>query len=49
MARNLLANLVGSIRPISYIDRRGRLRGNLIGMFHLMTGRLTPEHILKLK
>jgi GT2 family glycosyltransferase len=49
IARNLLANLVGSIRPRSYIDRRGRLRGNSIGMFHLMTGRFTPEHILKLK
>jgi GT2 family glycosyltransferase len=49
MARNFLANLVGSIRPESYVDRRGRLRGNLIGMFHLMVGRLTPEYILKLK
>ena len=48
-ARNFLANLVKSIRPESYVDRRGRLRGNLIGMFHLMTGRLTPEYILKLK
>ena len=47
-ARNFLANLVKSIRPESYVDRRGRLRGNLIGMFHLMTGRLTPEYILKL-
>ena len=49
MVRNLLANLVGSIRPESYVDRRGRLRGNLIGIFHLTAGRLTPEHILKLK
>ena len=48
-ARNLLANLVKSIRPESYVDRRGRLRGNLIGMLHLMTGRLTPEYVLKLK
>ena len=47
--RNFLANLVKSIRPESYIDRRGRLRGNLIGLFHLMTGRLTPEYILKLE
>jgi GT2 family glycosyltransferase len=49
MAWNLLANLVGSIRPESYIDRRARLRGNLIGVFHLLTGRLTPERVLKLK
>jgi hypothetical protein len=48
-AKNFLANLVKSIRPESYIDRRGRLWGNLIGMFHLMTGRLTPEYILKMK
>lgn len=48
-ARNFVANLAKSIRPESYVDRRGRLRGNLIGIFHLMTGRLTPEYILKLK
>ena len=48
-ARNVLANLVKSIRPESYVDRRGRLRGNLIGMLHLVTGRLTPEYILELK
>jgi GT2 family glycosyltransferase len=48
-ARNFLANLVKSLHPEGYIDRRGRLRGNLIGLFHLMTGRLTPEYILKLR
>ena len=48
-AKNVLANSIKSIRPESYVDRRGRLRGNFIGMFHLMTGRLTPEYILKLK
>jgi len=47
--KNFIANLVKSIRPESYIDRRGRLRGNLIGVFHLITGRLTPEYVLKLK
>jgi GT2 family glycosyltransferase len=46
--KNFLANLVKSIHPESYVDRRGRLRGNLIGLFHLMTGRLTPEYVLKL-
>lgn len=49
VSKNFLANLVKSVRPESYIDRRGRLRGNLIGMFHLMTGRLTPEYILQLE
>ena len=30
MARNLAANLVRSLRPEPYIDRRGRLRGNVL-------------------
>ena len=47
-ARNFLANLVKSIKPESYVDRRGRLRGNLIGIYHLMTGKLTPEYVLEL-
>jgi GT2 family glycosyltransferase len=47
--KNFLANLIKSIRPESYVDRRGRLQGNLIGMFHLMIGRLTPEYVLELK
>jgi len=47
--RNFAANLVKSIRPESYVDRRSRLRGNLIGIFHLMIGRLTPEYILEMK
>jgi GT2 family glycosyltransferase len=46
--RNFLANLIKSIRPESYVDRRARLRGNLIGLLHLITGRLTPEYILQL-
>ena len=48
-ARNFLANLIKSIKPESYVDRRGRLRGNLIGIAHLITGRLTPEYILELE
>jgi|HubBroStandDraft_4_1064222.scaffolds.fasta_scaffold22864_2 glycosyltransferase involved in cell wall biosynthesis len=47
--RNFVANLVKSIRPESHIDRRGRLRGNLIGLLHLLTFRVTPEYISKLK
>lgn len=48
-ARNFLANLVKSFKPESYVDRRGRLRGNLIGIFHVITGRLTPEYVLELE
>lgn len=46
--RNLLANFYKSVRPESYIDRRGRLRGNLLGLWHAGTGRIEPEFILKL-
>ena len=47
-SRNFVANVVKSIRPETYVDRRGRLRGNLIGIFHLAIGQLMPEYILKL-
>lgn len=46
--RNCGMNLVRSFRPETYIDRRGRLRGNLIAVLHLLTGRAAPEHILTL-
>jgi len=48
MLRNLAANLLRSIRPEPYIDRRGRLRGNLLALAHLLRGRIEPEHIIKL-
>jgi glycosyltransferase involved in cell wall biosynthesis len=48
MLRNLLANLVRSVRPEPYVDRWGRVRGNWIALAHLMTGRLDPGYILRL-
>jgi GT2 family glycosyltransferase len=48
MARNIVANLVRSLWPEPWIDRRGRLRGNLLAACHLMMGRIEPEHILKI-
>lgn len=47
-ARNVLANCVKSIWPEEYVDRRGRLWGNVIGIWHIMNGRITPEFILEL-
>jgi GT2 family glycosyltransferase len=44
--RNVLSNVVKSIAPEAYIDRRGRLRGNLLGLCHLVAGRLNPEYVL---
>jgi GT2 family glycosyltransferase len=48
IGRNLVANLVRSVSPEAYIDRRGRLKGNCLGIYHVMKGRIEPEHILKL-
>jgi GT2 family glycosyltransferase len=48
MARNLAANIVRSLWPESYVDRRGRLRGNLLALMHLFRGRVQPEYILEL-
>ena len=47
-AKNLTANLVKSLRPESYVDRRGRLLGNLIGLQDLLLGKADPTKILKL-
>lgn len=48
MSRNLLANAAKSFRPEPYIDRRGRLRGNLLAAWHLLRGKVEPEYILNL-
>jgi glycosyltransferase involved in cell wall biosynthesis len=48
MARNVIANAVRSLWPEPWVDRRGRLKGNIIAFFHLMTGRIEPEYILRL-
>lgn len=47
-SRNFVANALRSIRPEPYIDRRGRLRGNLIALTHVIRGRLEPEYVLKI-
>jgi GT2 family glycosyltransferase len=48
MARNVAANVAKSFWPEPYVDRRGRLKGNLLAAYHLMRGRIEPEHVLKL-
>jgi GT2 family glycosyltransferase len=42
-ARNVLVNAVRSVRPERFIDRRGRLRGNVVALGDLVRGRLAPE------
>jgi glycosyltransferase involved in cell wall biosynthesis/GT2 family glycosyltransferase len=41
--RNVASNVSGSLRPEPFIDRRGRLRGNLKGFADIMRGRIEPE------
>lgn len=43
IGRNVVANVIMSVRPEPYIDRRGRLFGNLIALFDIIRLRLTPE------
>jgi len=47
-AKNLLSNAVRSLRPEPFIDRRGRLLGNVIAVTDLIRGRIAPERILDL-
>jgi hypothetical protein len=46
--RNILANALRALYPEPYIDRRGRLRGNLIGLWDVATGRWRPERAAEL-
>jgi GT2 family glycosyltransferase len=48
IAKRCLANLVRSIHPELYVDRRGRLRGNLLAFWEIVTGALSPMRILQL-
>lgn len=48
MFRNITSNLFRSARPEPYIDRAGRLRGNIMGLLDVLRGRLTPERAKKL-
>jgi len=48
MLRNLAANAARSLWPEPYVDRQGRLRGNLSALADLLAGSLHPERILEL-
>lgn len=48
VTRNGLKNILRFPFPEPYVDRRGRLKGNLLALLHLMQGKLDPERILKL-
>lgn len=48
IARNVASNLALWFRPEPYVDRRGRLRGNLRGFADAVRGRLEPERARQL-
>lgn len=48
MGRNLLANAVRSLKAEPWVDRRGRLSGNLRAVADLLTGRLDPNRVARL-
>ena len=47
--RNVSSNVVRSARPEPFVDRRGRLRGNLLGLADVLRGRLEPERAATLR
>ena len=47
-SKNVIINALHSLRPEPFVDRRGRLRGNMIAIADFMRGRLAPERILEL-
>jgi glycosyltransferase involved in cell wall biosynthesis len=48
VSKNLLINAVRSFRPEPFVDRRGRLLGNMIALADIVRGRIAPERILEL-
>ena len=47
--RNMAANLLRAFYPEPWIDRKGRLKGNMIALIDWSIGRLSPLRILQLK
>ncbi|MEI3852990.1 MULTISPECIES: glycosyltransferase family 2 protein [Ensifer] len=48
MGGNIAANILGSLKPQGLVDRRGRLKGNLIAFGDFVRGRLDPRRVLDL-
>ncbi len=49
VARHILMNLLRSPFPEPWIDRAGRLRGNLAGLADLLRGHLAPDRAARLR
>jgi GT2 family glycosyltransferase len=48
IARNMAMNVLRSTWPEPYVDRRGRLLGNVLALRDLVVGRMIPERVLEL-
>jgi GT2 family glycosyltransferase len=48
MLKNFSKNAWRALHPEPWVDRKGRLRGNLLALFDLVRGRLDPRRILDL-
>ena len=48
LARNIAMNTAKSFRPEPYVDRRGRLHGNILALADVVRGRIRPERVLEL-
>ena len=49
ISRNMMANIARSLRPEPWVNRRGRLKGNMMAVLDLATGRLHPQRITTLE
>jgi GT2 family glycosyltransferase len=47
MCRNIAANLFHSFSPKPWVDRRGRLKGNVLAAIDLVRGRSSPRRIIE--
>jgi GT2 family glycosyltransferase len=48
IGKNVLSNIAKALRPESYIDRRGRLKGNCLALIDVLRGRDDPKRVLRL-
>ncbi|MEI4473738.1 glycosyltransferase [Frigidibacter sp. MR17.24] len=46
--RNVSSNLARAPRPEAFVDRRGRLRGNLMALGDIVRGRIDPERAARI-
>jgi GT2 family glycosyltransferase len=48
MSRNIAANLARSLFPEPWVDRKGRLRGNVLALLDVLRGVIAPGRILEI-